>query len=145
MKIGMIDVPPPSRVTQALRYMPDVVATASEVQLRTSKDFVVYVCAVLGEMDAKTTENRFLANPADSDPTTNSMLRMVSNGNADQKTWDAMDEATFNVLENVLSPGGASKVRTKLTRRGEAEQSEGRCVFGNPGKEVCFVRAQRMR
>lgn len=107
---ALADKHPLRNSSKALRYMPDVVATASEVQLRTSKDFVVYVCAVLGEMDAKTTENRFLANPADSDPTTNSMLRMVSNGNADQKTWDAMDEATFNVLENVLSPGGASKI-----------------------------------
>eukprot|EP00904_Undaria_pinnatifida_P008567 jgi/Undpi1/4840/HiC_scaffold_19.g08193.m1 len=100
---------------EAMRYMPDVVATASEAQLSSSKDFVVYVCAVLGEMDASTTQNRFLANPADPDPTTNSVLRMVTSGKADEATWQTMDDATFEMLENVLSPahnpGEASKVK----------------------------------
>lgn len=101
-----------------MRYMPDVVATASEAQLSCSKDYVVFVCAVLGEMDASTTGNKFLANPADPDPTTNSMLRMVTSGEADKKTWQTMDDATFKMLETVLSPGdnpgGASKVRMRL-------------------------------
>lgn len=96
---------------QALRYMPDVVATASDAQLRSSKDSVVYVCAVLGELDYSTQQNRFTTNTYDPNPTTNSLLRVVSKGDTDLQTWQAMDDATFTLLENVLSPGGESTVR----------------------------------
>lgn len=93
-----------------MRYMPDVKATASEAQLSCSEDFVVFICAVLGEIDVSTRQNRFLANPDDPDPTTNSLLRIVTSGEADKETWKTMDDATFKMLENVLSPR-ASAVR----------------------------------
>jgi hypothetical protein len=56
----------------ALRYMPDVVATASMAQLQSSSDHVLFVCAVLGELDYRNPNNWFLKNPQDSDPTTTS-------------------------------------------------------------------------
>lgn len=43
------------------------------------------------------------------EPTTNSLLQIVENGN-DAATWQAMDRATFRVLEEVLSPGGHERV-----------------------------------
>lgn len=94
----------------ALRYMPDVVSTASMAQLESSEDYVVFVCAVLGELDYNNKENWFKANPQNSDPTTNSLLQVVENA-SDYETWNAMDKATFSVLENVLSPQGEGRVQ----------------------------------
>jgi hypothetical protein len=65
---------------------------------------VVFICAVLGEMDHTHEEAKFLANASDADPTTNSILRMKSNGEkSDRVTWDAMDNFTFAMLETVLA------------------------------------------
>ena len=89
--------------------MPDVVATASMAQLRTSKDYVVFVCAVLGELDSENEDNWFRANPQDPNPLTDSLLQIVENDD-DADTWASMDKATFHVLEEVLSPGGAGRV-----------------------------------
>ncbi|MEI8595543.1 GMC oxidoreductase [Photobacterium sp. Hal280] len=94
----------------ALRYMPDVVATASMAQLLTSKDYVVFVCAVLGELDYTNPGSWFLQNSDDSNLTTNSLLQIEENGR-DKQTWTAMDEATFGILETVLSPKGKSAVQ----------------------------------
>ena len=88
----------------ALRYMPDVVATASMAQLKSSEGYVVFVCAVLGELDYRNPNNWFRRNQQDQDPTTNSLLQVVEN-QSDQQTWDAMDEGTFGILEKVLSKG----------------------------------------
>ena len=93
----------------ALRYMPDVVATASMAQLLSSEDHVVFVCAVLGELDFRNDDNGFRHNGADDDPTTNSLLTVVET-DRDGETWDAMDDATFGVLERVLSPNGPDRV-----------------------------------
>jgi hypothetical protein len=43
------DKEPKKNAGTALRDMPDVVATASMAQLQSSKGYVVFVCAVLGE------------------------------------------------------------------------------------------------
>ena len=93
----------------ALRYMPDVVATASKQQLLTSEDYVIFVCAVLGELDVENEETWFRHNKDDTNLTTNSLLQVTLN-NTDTETWDAMDKATFEILEEVLSPNGPTKV-----------------------------------
>ncbi|EAQ67438.1 hypothetical protein MED121_15964 [Marinomonas sp. MED121] len=94
----------------ALRYMPDVVSTASMAQLESSEDYVVFVCAVLGELDYDNKENWFKHYQQDSNITTNSLLQVVENS-SDYETWNAMDKATFSVLEDVLSPQGKSQVQ----------------------------------
>ncbi|WP_330959577.1 GMC oxidoreductase [Photobacterium sp. 53610] len=94
----------------AMRYMPDVVATASMAQLLSSKDYVVFVCAVLGELDYTNPGSWFKGNPEDRNITTNSLLQIEENGK-DKETWTAMDEATFGVLETVLSPKGKEAVQ----------------------------------
>lgn len=103
------DVDPKKNAGTALRYMPDVVATASPEQLKSSKGYVVFVCAVLGELDYKNSESWFLSNDQDQNITTNSLLQIKEN-TRDYQTWQAMDNATFGILEDVLSPMGASQV-----------------------------------
>jgi choline dehydrogenase-like flavoprotein len=103
------DENPDKNVGTALRYMPDVVATASKAQLESSEGYVVFVCAVLGELDHRNSDNWFLENTQDDDLTTNSLLQIIENDN-DAETWNAMDEATFDVLEKVLSPRGSERV-----------------------------------
>ncbi|CAM9531167.1 unnamed protein product [Chrysoparadoxa australica] len=102
------DTNPAKNEAKALRYMPDVVATASKEQLAKSENYVIFVCACLGEM--KVMGNTFLRNEHDKDVTTNSMLRCSSNSVEDERTWDSMDEATFTMLEEVLSPGGKNNL-----------------------------------
>ncbi len=93
----------------ALRYMPDVVATASKAQLESSPNHVVFVCAVLGELDYRNRDNWFIKNSQDDDVTTNSLLQVTENAN-DRATWHAMDEATFGILENALSAKGPTAI-----------------------------------
>lgn len=95
------DTDPVKNASTALRYMPDVVATASMEQLLSSEGYVVFVCAVLGELGANNSDTWFRHNQDGQDPTSNSMLQVVQS-EADNETWDAMDEATFGVLEKVL-------------------------------------------
>lgn len=103
------DVNPAKNAGTALRYMPDVVATASQAQLQTSEGYVVFVCAVLGELDYNNPESWFLRNDQDNNVTTNSLLQVRENPR-DYQTWKAMDHATFGILEEALSPEGAAQV-----------------------------------
>ncbi|WP_322048833.1 GMC oxidoreductase [Paraburkholderia sp. J67] len=98
------DKQPEKNAGTALRYMPDVVATASMAQLQSSKNHVVFVCAVLGELDYRNDKNWFRRNEQDDDVTTNSLLQVVENS-SDAQTWNAMDEGTFGILEKALSSG----------------------------------------
>jgi len=95
------DKDPEQHASALLRYMPDVVATATPEQLQDSKDHVLLVCAVLGELDVGNGDSSFLGNPSDTDVTTNSLLRVYSQRHADMTTWQAMDQATFQVLEKI--------------------------------------------
>lgn len=106
---ALFDADPRRNAGTALRYMPDVVATASRAQLTSSRDHVVFVCAVLGELDYRNDDTWFRRNSSDPDPTTNSLLQVAENDN-DRATWSAMDDATFEVLEQLLSPKGPQQV-----------------------------------
>ena len=102
------DKEPVKNAQKAARYMPDVVATASATQLATSEDYLVFVCAVLGEIDEKNPDN-FFRLQGGGDPTTNVLLQVLASDN-DNMTWDTMDEGTFQMMERVFSPKGASNV-----------------------------------
>jgi len=104
------DENPDKNAGTALRYMPDVVATASLAQLQSAKGCVLYVCAVLGELDYENKDNWFHPNSQDTNITTNSLLQITTKP-IDLETWKAMDEATFSVLEKVLSPKGANRLQ----------------------------------
>ncbi|MFL6163322.1 MAG: GMC oxidoreductase [Jatrophihabitantaceae bacterium] len=100
---------PIANARKAERYAPDVVATASLAQLCSSEDYLVFVCAVLGELDEANPDNHFRFTGG-ADPTTNLMLQVLAN-DIDATTWDTMDEATFQMLERVFSPAGAEHVQ----------------------------------
>lgn len=103
----LADTSPDEHARRAARYMPDVVATASPQQLRTSQEHLVFVCAVLGELDHRNTDNWMRKND-DDDPTTNMTLQVLAN-ETDAATWDTMDQATFEML-SALSPEGTDAV-----------------------------------
>ncbi|HEX2209162.1 MAG TPA: GMC oxidoreductase [Longimicrobium sp.] len=105
---ALSDRHPAANAQTAARYMPDVVATASPEQLATSEDYVVFVCAVLGEIDYRNPDNWFRRMEG-SDPTTNVMLQVMES-RKDLSVWDTMDEGTFQTLERALSPRGAGAV-----------------------------------
>lgn len=105
---ALSDRHPEKNADIALRCMPDVVATASMAQLKSSKDHIVFICAVLGQQGAKSKSS--FTRTDGRDPTTASLLRVVSKGSSSHRTWAAMDRAAFAALEMVLSPNGASQV-----------------------------------
>ncbi|MEO8239760.1 MAG: GMC oxidoreductase [Flavobacterium sp.] len=102
------DKDPIKNAQKAARYMPDVVATASMAQLTSSEDYLVFVCAVLGEMDFRNPDN-FLRLNGQSDATTNVTLQALAS-ETDLETWDTMDQDTFQMLEEALSPKGSTAV-----------------------------------
>ena len=95
------DNTPIDNIFDTLRHLPDVVTASSIKQLTTSKDYVIFVCAVLGELDHKNDLNWFRKNK-DHDVTSNATLQMVGNSN-DNIVWDAMEDSTFQTLE-ILAP-----------------------------------------
>ncbi len=108
VQLSVLSDPDPEKNAEAAaRYMPDVVATASTAQLASSKDHLVFVCAVLGELDVANRDNWVKLN-GERDPTVNITLQAVANG-IDEDTWTVMDEATFEMMA-ALSPKGAAAV-----------------------------------
>jgi hypothetical protein len=101
----LADQNPEENQETAARHMPDVVATASMKQLASSREHVVFVCAVLGEMEYGNTDSWVRLHEPNGDPTTNVMLQVLEDKQGkDMEVWNAMDQGTFDVLENVLSP-----------------------------------------
>lgn len=88
----------------AARECPDYAAAATAEQLAGSEDYVVFVCATLGETDETNPDNwvRFDGGP---DPTDNVTLQMVPSS-ADNELWDEMDVATVGVIEAMADAGG---------------------------------------
>ncbi len=107
--IALHDRDPKRNAGKVLRSMPDVVASTSMAQLESCEGYVVYVCAVVGELDYDNEESWFRHHPEDQDPTTSSLLQVVET-ERDGRTWDVMDESAFEVLEQILSPQGPSRI-----------------------------------
>ncbi|NEO30781.1 MAG: GMC family oxidoreductase [Symploca sp. SIO3C6] len=110
IQLSAISDPDPTNKTHidtGARNMPDVVATASPKQLETSKDYIVFVCAVLGEL-FDNPGNGLEKNDLD-DPTTNVTLQVLET-DKELSLWETMDKATFEVLEQGLSPRGKDRV-----------------------------------
>ena len=97
------DTDPIANAKYAFQYAPDVIATASREQLESSKGYVVYVLACLGEMDINNNQNNIKKNKADNDETTNIILNLTTNS-VDENLWDVMDESSFGLLEQIISP-----------------------------------------
>jgi choline dehydrogenase-like flavoprotein len=99
----------PIRNAEALaRYVPDPMATATLPQLAQSTDHLVFIVAVLGELDDNNPDN-CLRLVEGTDLSTNVALSVHANDH-DHRTWQVMDQAAFEMLEIALSPRGRSRV-----------------------------------
>jgi choline dehydrogenase-like flavoprotein len=83
---------------------PDAAAVASAEQLADSEDYVVFVCATLGEVDERNPNNWIRRNDG-KDPTTNISLQLQP-GPQDQALWDVLDEATYQTISALVHDGG---------------------------------------
>ena len=80
---------------------PDAAAVASLQQLLGSEDYVVFVCATLGEVNEKNSNNWIKLN-GQGNPTTNISLQL-NTGPEDMQLWDVLDEATYQTIEALTS------------------------------------------
>ena len=94
---AIYDSNPWQNIYDRIRHLPDVVAAPSMEQLLSSKDYVVLVCAVLGELDFDNSLNWFRKNERE-DVATNVTLQVVANA-IDNALWDTMDKSTFQMLD----------------------------------------------
>ena len=101
---AVIDETPIANIYDTLRHLPDVVAAPSLKQLMTSKGYVLFVCACLGQIDHNNSKNYFRLN-ADKDITSNATLQCVTN-DTDEALWDTMDDSTFKILDDKLDLNG---------------------------------------
>ncbi|KAG1761979.1 hypothetical protein EDD22DRAFT_823821 [Suillus occidentalis] len=100
VQITAVASPDPKQDAEdAARFCPDFAGTASEEQLRGSEDYVVFVCATLGELSENNSNSFFrLSNqPLSGDPTSNCILQVMLD-EKDYELWDQMDEATVDAI-----------------------------------------------
>lgn len=101
-------------LSTAQRFMPDVVSTASPEQIHGSNGYVIFVFAVLGEMDLNNSDN-FVKLTADSrrnfrDETANVELSWRISEN-DKKCWELMESDSNKSLEALVGgPKNASQL-----------------------------------
>jgi choline dehydrogenase-like flavoprotein len=87
---------------------PDAAAAPSMQQLLGSEDYVVFVCATLGEVSEKNSNNWIRRN-GEQDPTTNISLQL-SPGEADMRLWDVLDQATYQTIYAMTSVRGTPDI-----------------------------------
>ncbi|KAH9889357.1 hypothetical protein C8Q73DRAFT_653745 [Cubamyces lactineus] len=109
VQITAIHSPNPEEDAEdAARLCPDYAAAATAEQLANSQDYVVLVCATLGELDEKNPDSWVKHNPENPDVTTNIRLQVLPNANTDSCT-EVMEEATYKAIE-VMAGSDASKI-----------------------------------
>lgn len=106
IQVTAITSPDPNQDAEdAARFCPDYAAAASEEQLRGSEDYVIFVCATLGELSENNPKSFFRMNPYPTkDPTANCVLQVVLD-HKDLELWDLMDKATFDAIEVMAGKG----------------------------------------
>ncbi|KAM0418762.1 hypothetical protein ACHAPT_012272 [Fusarium lateritium] len=97
---------PENDAEDAARECPDYAAAATLDQLRGSEDYVVFVCATLGEFDDKNTDNHVTLNKG-TDTSCNVTLQYTLN-DKDRALWDVMDTATYDTIK-AMSGGDESE------------------------------------
>ncbi|OXV07770.1 hypothetical protein Egran_04466 [Elaphomyces granulatus] len=91
----------------AARECPDYAAAATYEQLKGSENYVVFVCATLGEFTEDNKEN-FIKLNNNKDPSSNVTLQYTL-AKEDHKLWDLMDQATYETIET-MSSGKVSNI-----------------------------------
>ena len=90
------------------RECPDAAAAPSMQQMIGSEDYVVMVCATLGEISEKNPDNWIKLNKG-SDPTTNISLQLLL-GDSDLKLWDTLDKATYQTIAALVTNGETPEI-----------------------------------
>ncbi|CAE6373384.1 unnamed protein product [Rhizoctonia solani] len=107
IQVTAITSPDPTQDAEdAARFCPDYAAAASDKQLEDSQDYVIFVCATLGELVEGNPKSFFKRNPnsPSKDATANCVLQVVLD-EKDKQLWDVMDEATFQAIEVMAGEG----------------------------------------
>jgi choline dehydrogenase-like flavoprotein len=123
----------PARDAATIAYQaPDAAAVASLAQLAGSEDYVVFVCATLGEVGENNPDNWIRPNGT-LDPTTNITVQLQA-GPREQHLWDVLDEATYQTIAALASRGtGATPEIEYWIESGTPEQ--GFWQAHRPGKQ----------
>ncbi|KAF8600255.1 FAD/NAD(P)-binding domain-containing protein [Ceratobasidium sp. AG-I] len=131
---AMASPDPEQDAEDAARFCPDYAAAASDEQLRESRDWVIFVCATLGELSEDNPESFFRLNPSPGgkDPTANCVLQ-VTLDKKDLELWDQMDEATFQAIE-VMSGGNPSAIQWWHDPKGA--KKKGYWAHARPGEDT---------
>ncbi|WP_417446130.1 GMC oxidoreductase [Kangiella sp.] len=87
--------------TTLARECPDAAAAPTQKQMLGSEDYVVFVCATLGEVSEKNDNNWIKLNQGQ-DATTNINLQLLL-GDEDRQLWDELDEATYQTIAALSS------------------------------------------
>lgn len=90
---------PDSDADDAARECPDYAAAATYEQLKGSENYVVFVCATLGEFTERNTQNYVKLNKT-RDPTSNITLQFTLSED-DRKLWNVMDQATYDSIKTM--------------------------------------------
>ncbi|KZV86632.1 FAD/NAD(P)-binding domain-containing protein [Exidia glandulosa HHB12029] len=79
------------------RECPDYAAAATLAQLEGSEDYIVLICATLGELDENNKDSWVKPNRQDLDVTTNIKLQVTLDETA-TALWRVMDQATYDTI-----------------------------------------------
>ena len=101
---AFIDERPIDNIHDTKRHLPDASAAPTPDQLKSSKDYVIFTCACLGQLDHNNPQNWYRRNGGD-DITCNATLQCVTD-ETDNELWRVMEMAAFESLENYLTPAG---------------------------------------
>jgi choline dehydrogenase-like flavoprotein len=85
---------------------PDAAAVASLAQLIGSEEYVVFVCATLGEVCETNRANWIRLNDG-GDATCNISLQLIP-GKEDHQLWNTLDEATYQTFRALTTAGGST-------------------------------------
>jgi len=87
--------------TTLARECPDAAAAPTSEQMLGSEDYVVFVCATLGEVSEKN-DNNWIKLNHNQGPTTNINLQLLL-GDEDRQLWDELDDATYQTIAALSS------------------------------------------
>lgn len=103
---------PKSDTGTITREAPDAAAVVSPEQLQDSEDYVIFVCATLGEISEKN-EHNWIKKHSQGDPTSNISIQLVL-GPEDEALWDVLDEATYQTLEALVTNHSSSQPKIEF-------------------------------
>ncbi len=107
---------------------PDAAAAPSMQQLIGSEDYVVFVCATLGEVSEKN-PNNWIRRNSEQNPTTNISLQLIP-GEEDMRLWKVLDEATDQTIKAMTTSGGTPEIEYWI----DSPEGGGSWSTSHPGK-----------